>query len=89
MKLVDYKSKLYDECNEKFLKALNEYKKLNADDWELCEYGENMEELGIHTYICRDTLYGDWLCTTFNTDTDEVLGSFCSDAGMVRVFLLG
>ena len=85
---IDYKSKLYDECNEKFLKALNEFKKLNADDWELCEYGENMEELGIHTYICRDTLYGDWSCTTFNTDTDEVLGSFCADAGMVGVFLL-
>lgn len=55
-------------------------------DWSVCGYGENMEKLGIHKYICRDTLYGDWSCTTFNTDNNTVLGEFCADAGLVAVF---
>ncbi len=57
-------------------------------DWEDCDYGRNMEVLGIRNYICRDTLYGDWSCTTFNSDTKEPIGSFCADAGLVAVFLL-
>lgn len=58
------------------------------DDWEKCGYGDNMEVLGIKNYICRDTIYGDWSCTTFNLDTGNVIGEFCADAGMVAVFLL-
>lgn len=56
------------------------------DDWERCGYGSNMEVLGINHYLTRDTLYGDWSCTTFNTDTNEKLGEFCADAGLVSVF---
>lgn len=56
------------------------------NDWELCEYGYNMEALGFKNYITRDTLYGDWSCTTFNSDTGEEIGGFCADAGMVSVF---
>ena len=58
------------------------------DDWRKCGYGENMEALGIKNYICRDTIYGDWSCTTYNSITDEEIGQFCADAGMVAVFLL-
>lgn len=58
------------------------------DDWSKCCYGERMEVLGIHNYICRNTIYGDWSCTTFNTNTGESIGKFCADAGMVAVFLL-
>ena len=47
-----------------------------------------MEVLGIKNYICRDTLYGDWSCTTYNSDTHEKLGEFCADSGMVGVYLL-
>ncbi len=61
---------------------------ITENDWETCSYGENMEVLGIKNYICRDTLYGDWSCTTFNSDTKESIGNFCLDAGMVAVFLL-
>ena len=61
---------------------------LHGDDWKYCNYGGFMEVLGIQNYICRDTLYGDWSCTTFNSDTNEKLGEFCADAGMVAVFLL-
>ena len=58
------------------------------DDWEACEYGENMEAIGINHSMSRDTIYGDWGCTTFNTDTKEEMGNFCADSGMVGVFLL-
>lgn len=39
-------------------------------------------------HICRDTMYGDWGCTTFNSDTKEPIGEFCADAGMVAVLSL-
>lgn len=58
------------------------------DDWSKSNYGDDMNKLGITNYICRDTIYGDWSCTTFNTDTNEAIGEFCADAGMVGVFLL-
>lgn len=60
----------------------------NPDDWERCGYGDNMEALGIENYLCRDTMYGDWSCTTYNSDTKQDIGHFCADAGMVAVFLL-
>lgn len=58
------------------------------DDWSKSNYGDDMNKLGITNYICRDAIYGDWSCTTFNTDTNEAIGEFCADAGMVGVFLL-
>lgn len=58
------------------------------DDWKTCEWGDNMEALGINHYMTRDTLYGDWSCTTFDTDTKKPIGQFCADAGLVSVFLL-
>ena len=63
-------------------------KPITKDDWVSCEYGENMEVLGIKNYLTRDTIYGDWSCTTFNTGNNEKLGEFCADAGLVSVFLL-
>ena len=63
-------------------------KPITEDDWRACGYGENMEVLGIHTYLTRNTIYGDWSCTTYNKDTEEKLGEFCADAGLVSVFLL-
>lgn len=83
-----YKSKQYQEEKKKYEAALDEYRKNNISDWELCNYGDNFEALGIKNYICRDTLYGDWSCTTYNSDTREKIGEFCADAGMVGVFLL-
>ncbi len=89
----DYKnssceSKQYREEWKRYFAALSEYRDNNISDWELCNYGEDMEVLGIKNYICRDTLYGDWSCTTYDADTHEELGEFCADAGMVGVFLL-
>lgn len=61
---------------------------LTDDDWKACNYGAHMDVLGIHNYMTRDTLYGDWGCTVYDTDSHEPLGSFCADAGLVSVFLL-
>lgn len=60
----------------------------NDSDWEKCMHGERMENLGIKHYLCRDTICGNWFCTTYNSDTGKVLGKFCADTGMVAVFLL-
>ena len=46
--------------------------------------GEN----AIRNFIERDTIYGDWSCTTFDMITKKPIGKFCADAGMVGVFLL-
>lgn len=62
--------------------------KRDCDDRKKCDYYNNMGNLGIRNYICRDTIYGDWSCTTFNSDTKETIGKFCADSGMVAVFLL-
>lgn len=82
-----------EECGffeqyKKMREATERWEKENPDDWTLCEYGDNMEALGIKNYISRGTIYGDWSCTTFDTDTKEPIGKFCADAGMVAVFLL-
>lgn len=83
-----HKSEQYEKENKKYEEALQEYRKNNISDWDLSNCGTSMEALGIKNYICRDTLYGDWSCTTYNSDTHEKLGEFCADSGMVGVFLL-
>lgn len=35
------------------------------DDWAKCMYGQNMEALGISTYFTKDTICGEWDCTTY------------------------
>ena len=63
-------------------------KPLTDNDWSACRYGENMEALGIRNYMTRDTIYGDWSCTVYDMDSEEEIGKFCADAGLVSVFLL-
>ena len=48
------------------------------DDWDKCDYGRNMEVLGIHNYITESTIYGDWGCTTYEITEDpyKVISSF-------------
>lgn len=57
-------------------------------DWGVLEWDNNFEKFGIYNSICRDNLYGDWSCLTFNSDTGERIGTFTADAGMVCVCLL-
>lgn len=58
------------------------------DDWLKCGCGRNMQELGMEHYLYSHTIYGDWSCTTVNSDTEEAIGEFCADAGLVAVFIL-
>lgn len=46
------------------------------DDWGTCNYGDNMEVLGINTYLTSSTEYGDWSCTTIKDDekSKELVG---------------
>ena len=69
-------------------KAQESWDDTHPDDWEICEFGQCMDELGINHFMTRGTIYGDWSCTTYNTDTREEIGSFCADAGLVSVILL-
>lgn len=60
------------------------------DDWKKCGYGENMEILGITTYISEPTIYGDWSCTTWSTPRKDVeeqieeLNKLCRDAWRIE-----
>ena len=73
---------------EAYYKARDEWDSVPHCDWDRCNCGGDMTVLGLKTFIVGDTLYGDWSCTTFNSDTKEKIGEFCADAGMVGVFLL-
>lgn len=79
-------SKEYQEDCEKWRKARKDFfKKYN--DFEICNNGYDLNKLGFTNYITRDTIYGDWKCTTFNKDTREKLGKFSAGAGLVSVML--
>lgn len=55
-------------------------------DWTLCEYGNAMDKIGLEHCMVRDTLYGDWSCSVFDSKSMKKIGSFCADAGLVGVF---
>lgn len=73
-------AKKLDEADKKWCKE-------NPDDHDSWN-NYDLSQFGITTFIAHRTLYGDWSCTTFNTDTKETLGEFCADGGEVGVFLL-
>jgi hypothetical protein len=75
-------------ANDAYHKAKEKWDSENMTDWQRCDYGDNMEILGINHYMTRSTIYGDWSCTVFNSDTKESIGRFCADAGLVSVFAL-
>ena len=54
-----------------------------SDFWDTYDDPDNSMIPGM---ICRDTIYGDWSCTVFDTKTKQPLGKFCADSGMVAVF---
>jgi hypothetical protein len=63
----------YKAALDKYYKESRKY-----DDWDKCDYGYNMEILGIHNYITESTIYGDWSCTTYKITEDpyKVINSF-------------
>lgn len=69
-------------------KAENESLVAYRSDWDKCKCGQDMFVLGLNNFLVNNTKYGDWSCTTYNSDTKEPIGEFCADAGMVAVFQL-
>ena len=55
----------YKAALDKYYKESRKY-----NDWDKCDYGENMEVLGIYNYISESTIYGDWSCTTYQTEKE-------------------
>ena len=50
----------------------------SGDDWT------NLEKLGITKYLYRNTIYGDWGCHTYNTETKEAIGKSDITSGALR-----
>lgn len=85
----EYENSLKYENDYK--KAYQEWSDRNPDDWDICNYGDDMNILGFTDYITHSTIYGPWSCTTYKYDSDgnaESFGKFTSDSGMVGVFKL-
>lgn len=61
---------------------------MKNDDWSNTDYGGNMNAIGIEHYMTRDTIFGDWSCTTYDSNTNKPIGNFCADAGLVSVIAL-
>lgn len=61
------------------------------DSCEFEEWKEKVKELNnfCDTWgIRRNTIYGDWSCTTYDLDTKKIIGNFCADGGEVVVIPL-
>lgn len=84
--IEDVKNNEFFPQYEKLQEAEEAWESTHPDDWEKCNYGDDMDLIGLNTCITSGTIYGDWGCTTFDSDTKEPLGEFCADAGMVGVF---
>lgn len=81
-------SDIFEKEKKEYRKAELDYQIRPHDDWDRCNYGSKLEKLGLSTFLSASTIYGDWSCTTYNSDTKEAIGKFCADAGLVGVFLL-
>ena len=80
-------SKMFLSDCERYDSAYDKWEQENPDDRDLWD-DNDLSKFGINHFICHDTLYGDWSCTTINTDTNKPMGEFCADSGQVAVFLL-
>lgn len=89
----DYDKKTHQSATwnkevDAFCEATRIWQEENADDWERSDCGSHLDVLGLKTWMTRDTIYGDWSCSTYNTNTKKKIGDFCADAGLVSVMLL-
>ena len=46
---------------------------------------ESLADLEITNCLCKSTIWGDWSCTTVNSETEDIIGEFCADSGQVCV----
>lgn len=78
----------FEDYHEKYVEEYRKRFEKYDDTWH------TLSELGFTDYIENTTYYGDWSCTTFETDENgeikgnKTLGNFCADSGMVAVLKL-
>lgn len=80
-------SKMFSENAKKLYEADEKWCQENPDDRDYWDE-TNLSPFGFTTYLTHNTLYGDWGCTTFDSNTNKPIGEFCADGGEVGVFLL-
>lgn len=81
-------SELFNKEESAYKAAIEKWDEENETDWNKTNCGEDFSVLGFTSFLSSYNGYGDWSCTTVNKDTNEKIGEFCADAGMVGVFLL-
>ena len=57
----------------------------SEEDWRLCEYGKHLDRLGFTDYLY---IVSDEVAPIIKDDSDNILGSFCTDSAIVVVALL-
>ncbi len=60
----------------------------DAEDWRASAYGDNMEALGIQTYLIAEVIEGEEDLAAYDSQNGASLGTFVTDSGVVGVFLL-
>lgn len=72
--IPEYPVHVVGENMDEYQDKVEKWRKFDVqlNDWSRCGYGENMEVLGLTTYISESTLYGDWSCTTWSTPRKDV-----------------
>ena len=45
---------------------------MDQDLWEASGYGDDLSVFGCSQWICKDTIYGDWSCTTYKGTSEEI-----------------
>ena len=86
VKGYDYKALSVEEIEAKGLDLKEEYIKLQSQDWNRCDYGESLEELGFDKYLSFSN-NDEYKCIV-STDTKGELGDFISKSGVIGVFTL-
>lgn len=82
------KALIAKRCELNYNQAVSEWRDALPNDWDICNYGNDMNHLGFKNYLISDTVYGLWSCSTFRYGDDELIGKFISDSGLVGVFYL-
>lgn len=45
---------------------------MGQDLWEASGYGDDLSVFGCSQWICKDTIYGNWSCTTYKGNSEEI-----------------
>lgn len=80
---------LYEEykiSRQKYLNAYDEWARSQQSDWEICEFGVHLENLGFRNFMVFSTEYGLWSCTAYKECSLNSYGKFFSDSGYIGIF---